>query len=177
MDTAGKTNELSVLFVCIGKWMDFWVPEPHIIKNFSSVGNSCRSPMAEAILKNLLEQVSLERNLVSCWTVDSAAIANWNVGYPPEDRCLEVLKQNNVTTTHLGRQICLNDFYTFDYIFAMDHSNMRDLQERAPKDTKAKIEMLAKYDPHNEGIIRDPYFVRCWKLSTTFLYNNSFFVF
>lgn len=126
--------------------------------------------MAEAILKTRLEQAAIERNIIPCWTIDSAAIADWNVGYAPEDRCLEVLKENDISTTHLGRQICPDDFYTFDYIFGMDHSNMRDLQEKAPKDTKAKIEMLGKYDPQNEGIIRDPYFVRdvnnnCLKLN------------
>lgn len=115
--------------------------------------------MAEAILQTRLNEAAAERNATPCWTIDSAAIAEWNVGYAPEDRCLEILRENNMTTGHLGRQICLNDFYTFDYIFGMDHSNMRDLQERAPKDTKAKIELLGKYDAQNEGIIRDPYFV------------------
>lgn len=63
--------------------------------------------MAEAILKHRIEQAAIEKNITSCWTVDSAAIADWNVGYPPEDRCLAVLKENDITTTHIARQVIL----------------------------------------------------------------------
>lgn len=51
------------------------------------------------------------------------------------------------------------DFHTFNYIFGMDYSNMEELNEMAPKESTAKVEMLGKYDYDRPDIIKDPYFV------------------
>jgi len=110
--------------------------------------------MAEAIMQNLLTKHS---NLN--WIVDSAAIADWNVGYLPECRCITILKENGLTSNHISRQIIKNDFHIFDIIFAMDYSNFDDLVEMAPKECISKIQLLGYYNSPYDKIILDPYFV------------------
>lgn len=70
--------------------------EKILTMNFA--GNSCRSPMAESVLKSIAED---DKNLF----VDSAAIADWNVGYSPEPRCIQVLSEHNMTSEHITRQV------------------------------------------------------------------------
>lgn len=120
--------------------------------------------MAEAIFKTKLEHEQI--NVF----VDSAGLASWNVGRTPEPRCLRVLEENEIGTEHLGRQICFQDFYEFDYIFGMDYSNIRDLGDMVPNDAKADVRLLSEFDPENEGIIRDPYFVS--KVMLSYLFKN-----
>nr|XP_036672804.1 low molecular weight phosphotyrosine protein phosphatase-like isoform X2 [Drosophila suzukii] len=65
---------------------------------FVCIGNTCRSPMAEAILKHLV----LKRNLQD-WYVDSAGLRDWNVDEEPQARGQQLLKQHGLKTNHLGR--------------------------------------------------------------------------
>lgn len=135
-------------------------------------GNSCRSPMAESVLKSIAED---DKHLF----VDSAAIADWNVGCSPEPRCIQVLSEHNMTSDHITRQVHSpqysihfdllhrfffqineNDFHEFDYIFGMDDCNIDDLKAKAPQSSKAKILLLGEYDYNKPSVIPDPYFVR-----------------
>ncbi|XP_039494772.1 low molecular weight phosphotyrosine protein phosphatase 1 [Drosophila santomea] len=124
---------------------------------FVCIGNTCRSPMAEAILKHLV----LKRNLQD-WYVDSAGLRNWNVGVEPQARGQQLLKQHGLKTNHLGRMITANDFYDFDYIFAMDSSNLLELQQMAARldpSPTCQIQLLGSYIGRKEDeIIEDPYF-------------------
>uniref|UniRef100_T1H3C6 acid phosphatase n=1 Tax=Megaselia scalaris TaxID=36166 RepID=T1H3C6_MEGSC len=140
-----NTKDLSVLFVCIASQAMM------VTATFS--GNSCRSPMAEAVLKSLAAQKNLN------WKIDSAALREWNVGRSPEPRCIKVLAENNLHTDHIGRQITDEDFHNFDYIFGMDSMNIRYLSEIKPDGSKASIELLGKYATNSGEIIEDPYFV------------------
>lgn len=88
METPAASALLKILFVC--------------------VGNSCRSPMAESVLKNMVDD--------KYWYVDSAAIADWNIGRSPEPRCIKVLEQNNLHSNHITRQVYM-------YIFPLKHRN------------------------------------------------------
>ncbi|XP_002031291.2 low molecular weight phosphotyrosine protein phosphatase 1 [Drosophila sechellia] len=124
---------------------------------FVCIGNTCRSPMAEAILKHLV----VKRNLQD-WYVDSAGLRSWNVGLEPQARGQQLLKQHGLKTNHLGRMISAQDFYDFDYIFAMDNSNLLELEHMAvclvPSPT-CKIQLLGSYIGRKEDeIIEDPYF-------------------
>lgn len=127
---------------------------------FICIGNSCRSPMAESILKKM----TIDSN---DWEIDSAALADWNVGRSPEPRCLKILAENGLWSEHISRQIRDEDFYHFDYIFGMDSQNIEDLQEIAPKSMESKIHLLGSYSSFDK-IIFDPYFVstfgRIWKI-------------
>ncbi|XP_036674632.2 low molecular weight phosphotyrosine protein phosphatase 1 [Drosophila suzukii] len=124
---------------------------------FVCIGNTCRSPMAEAILKHLV----LKRNLQD-WYVDSAGLRDWNVGEEPQARGQQLLKQHGLKTNHLGRMIVSQDLYDFDYIFAMDNSNLIELQQMANAlhpSPKCKIELLGSSIGRKEDeIIQDPYF-------------------
>ena len=69
----------------------------HIFRNF--IGNTCRSPMAECIMRHLVKEYELP------WTCDSAGLRSWNVGRRPDERCLKVLDENGMTTAHYGRMV------------------------------------------------------------------------
>ncbi|XP_076620349.1 low molecular weight phosphotyrosine protein phosphatase [Colletes latitarsis] len=119
------------------------------------LGNSCRSPIAEAVFCNQLEKMSL----CNFWEVDSAALLQYHVGKNPEPRAMATLKQNGITHyTHTARQITKEDFYKFDWIFGMDTGIVYDLYQMQPENNQAKIELLGKYDPNGELNIRDPLF-------------------
>lgn len=83
----------------------------------------------------------------------------------------------------LKLQLCEEDYTKFQYIFGMDVNNISDINELAPKNSTAKVELLGDYDPKNERTIRDPYYVSCqvWLLrlflccSSIIITNTLFF--
>lgn len=115
--------------------------------------------MAESVLRNLTS------SLEPTWHIDSAAIADWNVGLSPEPRAICVLAENGLRSEHIARQIRRDDFYEFDYIFGMDDYNMADLRAMAPADASARVEMLGTYDFGRPEVIPDPYFVSVGQLA------------
>ncbi|XP_067137073.1 low molecular weight phosphotyrosine protein phosphatase-like [Centruroides vittatus] len=131
---AGSGKKKGVLFICLG--------------------NICRSPIAEAIFDHLTK----EKNVSEQWLIDSAATGDWHIGKRPDKRALACLKKHGIETSHKARQLCSDDFSNFDYIFGMDHNNIEDIKDFAPNSHSANIELLGKYDPKGELIIRDPYF-------------------
>ncbi|XP_053667034.1 low molecular weight phosphotyrosine protein phosphatase 1-like [Anopheles marshallii] len=121
---------------------------------FVCIGNSCRSPMAESVMKSVAARYNL-----TDWYVDSAALREWNVGRRPEERALTVLAEHELTSDHVTRLVCSDDFRQFDYVFGMDESNVADLLHLAPVDGRAKIELLGNYRGRElDRIIIDPYF-------------------
>lgn len=68
--------------------------------------------MAESVLKDLLSKVSGKQ---LNWYIDSAAIADWNVGLSPEPRCIAVLEENGLTSNHIARQVNRDKCYKFVY--------------------------------------------------------------
>ncbi|KAH7970506.1 hypothetical protein HPB49_008297 [Dermacentor silvarum] len=93
------------------------------------------------------------------WDVDSAATGDWHVGCKPEKRAIKCMKDHNVEMDHRARLVsCGAARIRFQYIFGMDEANISDLRELAPKGSKARIELLGKYDPQGKTIIRDPYY-------------------
>ncbi|CAL7936457.1 unnamed protein product [Xylocopa violacea] len=119
------------------------------------LGNSCRSPIAEAIFCDELKKL----DLLNYWEVDSAALLGYHVGNDPEPRAISTLKKKGITQyTHKARQITIEDFYKFNWIFGMDSGIVYDLYQMQPVDSQAKIELLGTYDPNGELNIRDPLF-------------------
>jgi len=134
MSVVNNNAKKSVLFICLG--------------------NICRSPIAEAVFQHLVKT----RNVESDWEIDSAALGEWHVGGSPEGRAMKVLKSKGIQYSHTVRKIQKEDFRKFNYIFGMDHENIRKLNQLAPSDSISKIDLLGKYDPLGETIIRDPYY-------------------
>ena len=79
--------------------------------------------MAEAIFRDFLKKNHLE-NKVRC---DSAGTANYHVGQNPDPRTVSTLQINGISIDHKGQQFITKDFDEYDYIIAMDHSNLRDV--------------------------------------------------
>lgn len=119
------------------------------------LGNICRSPIAEAVFIDYVDKMKLHDS----WKVDSAAIIGYHTGKTPDRRAITVLRNRGITDyAHRARVITEDDFYNFDWIFGMDDQNIADLNQRKPTNATAKIELLGKYDPNGETIIRDPYY-------------------
>ncbi|KAJ2942312.1 hypothetical protein O0L34_g15860 [Tuta absoluta] len=121
---------------------------------FICLGNICRSPIAEGVFQKTVS----DAGLADQWEIDSAAIGSWHVGNPPDWRALDTMKNHNVPYTNTARQITKEDFNHYDFIFGMDNENMRDLNKRAPKGSKAKLLLFGDFDPQGDRIIRDPYY-------------------
>jgi protein-tyrosine phosphatase len=129
------------------------------------LGNICRSPLAEAALRQAADKSGLIIN------VDSAGTGDWHVGSAPDPRaCAVALDHGGVDIGSLrARQIRKSDFYEFDFILAMDPSNLRDLETLRPEESRAKLSLLLNYLPGQVGqSVADPYygtfadFETCW---------------
>lgn len=118
-------------------------------------GNTCRSPIAEAVLIDIVKKAGCQRD----WEIDSAAIENWHVGNRPNARAVAVMEKYYLAYDNRARQIITQDFYKFDYILGMDDYNIEDLNDIKPNDATARIFLLGDFDPEGERIIRDPYCV------------------
>ena len=125
---------------------------------FVCLGNICRSPMAEMIMKHLVRGNGLENSFF----IDSAGISDENVwnhsGIYPNIK--QILKKNNIEfNEHYARQITNIDYDKFDYIVCMDRHNYRDLLNLFEFDPKGKLSKLLDYT-ENPGDVGDPWYHR-----------------
>ena len=91
---------------------------------FVCLGNICRSPAAEGVLKALLIQKQLDRVV----EVDSAGTGDWHVGEKADPRMRQAALTRGIELTSKGRQVCNEDFENFDWVIAMDSDNFRNLR-------------------------------------------------
>jgi protein-tyrosine phosphatase len=130
------------------------VPDRTIAVLFICLGNICRSPMAEAIFRHQVQRAGLAHQIL----VDSAATGAWHVGDAPHSGTLRELRKRGIISQHRARVVTQHDFPRFDYLIAMDHENMRDLQVMGAS-AATKLALLLDYAPH-QGLreVPDPYY-------------------
>ncbi|MFZ1686502.1 MAG: low molecular weight protein-tyrosine-phosphatase [Flavobacteriales bacterium] len=119
------------------------------------LGNICRSPMAEGVLRHLAQQRGIHIE------VDSAGTADYHVGDAPDKRARTATQRKGISIEHLrGRQVEMADFARFDLLLAMDKSNHSDLLQLAPDDaSKEKVKlMMAFANKTSTGEVPDPYY-------------------
>lgn len=95
---------------------------------FVCLGNICRSPSAEGVMKQLLAKKGLQDEFV----IDSAGILSYHEGELPDSRMRAHAAKRGYQLLHRSRPVRVDDFYDFDMIIGMDDRNIDDLKERAP---------------------------------------------
>lgn len=118
------------------------------------LGNICRSPLAEGIMKQKIREAGFE------WEVDSAGTGNWHVGQLPDRRSIVTAGQHGIDITdQRGRQFQATDFDLFDQIFVMDMQNRRDVLRLAQTESqRAKVALIMdQTHPGQERSVPDPY--------------------
>ncbi len=120
---------------------------------FVDLGNVCRSPMAEAILKKKFK----ENNLIG--EVDSAGFESFNINEPPDVRAVNTALNHGYVLDGIARIFLKEDFNRFDKIYVMDTKNYNDVLALAKTDEqKAKVDyLLSVLDNGNHKTVPDPY--------------------
>ncbi|MBP6737089.1 MAG: low molecular weight phosphotyrosine protein phosphatase [Rhodobacteraceae bacterium] len=122
---------------------------------FVCLGNICRSPTAEAVLRARAAAAGL--NL----TVDSCGTGGWHVGEPPYLPAIEAAARRGYDLRPLrARQLTEQDFTSFDHVLVMDRSNLRDAMAVCPPEA-AKPQLLLDYAPQaGRSDVPDPWYTR-----------------
>lgn len=123
---------------------------------FVCLGNICRSPLAEAVFRHKLKQQNLDPYI----EVDSAGTGGWHIGNPPHEGTRKVLSHNQVSFEGIvARQIAENDLKKFDYIIAMDLSNIENMKKLTNEFPESKVFRLMDFVKEAKEVnIPDPYF-------------------
>lgn len=129
-------TEIRILFVCLG--------------------NICRSPLAEGIFKQLIKERGVENRFI----VDSAGTSGEHKGEDPDPRTIEIASLKNILLDHKARRFREEDLDYFDWIFAMDRSNMRNITKISAwkPAQRAKVHYMREFDPAGPGDVPDPYY-------------------
>jgi protein-tyrosine phosphatase len=122
---------------------------------FVCMGNICRSPMAESVLRHELEQAGLDHV-----SVHSAGTGSWHVGDPMDRRAKAALERRGYGTEHTARQFESSWFDQYHLVVALDRDNQRDLRKLAPtRRHDDNVRLLLEFDPDAETLdVPDPYY-------------------
>lgn len=121
---------------------------------FVCMGNICRSPMAEALFRNMVKKEHLTHKIL----VDSAATISWPTGLRPHKGTIDILEKYNISSKGLiGRPLVKEDFGKFDYIIGMDKSNIKNIYDITGKPNHPKIMRLLDLTKEQKDI-PDPFF-------------------
>jgi protein-tyrosine phosphatase len=121
------------------------------------LGNICRSPMAEGVFRHLLAERGLDGRI----RVDSAGTGSWHVGESPDIRSARTAAAHGIELAGRSRQVRPEDFVNFDYIVAMDRSNLEDLERlRDGVGGDSALYLLREFDPEGGpgAEVPDPYY-------------------
>jgi protein-tyrosine phosphatase len=118
------------------------------------LGNICRSPLAEGILRHKVQQKGLD------WEVDSAGTSNWHQGEAPDARSIAIAQKYGIDISQLkARQFHKDDFKRFDRIYVMDSSNHQNVVKLAfSSEDRNKVDLLMNAVKANNQAVPDPYY-------------------
>ena len=123
---------------------------------FICLGNICRSPMAEFVMKDIVKK----RGLEDYFLISSAATSDYNEKYQchiyPEVK--EILKENKIPfTDRISRHMRIEDYEKYDYIIGMDEENIRDILDMIGTDSEQKVYRLLDFTETPRDVI-DPWY-------------------
>ena len=124
---------------------------------FVCLGNICRSPLAEGVLRHRVERAGLSDRI----KVDSAGTGAWHVGEPPDRRMSETAKRHGVPLDgQTARQFKAVDLETFHHVFVMDKNNLNDvLYLDSDEAFEFKVRLFREFDPDpGDFQVPDPYY-------------------
>ncbi len=124
---------------------------------FVCLGNICRSPLAHAVMQDLVEKKGLTDKI----EIESCGTGGWHVGQLPDRRMMAEAKKHGVNMTH--RALSFDDFYFeyYDLILPMDHSNRDFLLSDVPSKYRDKIKLFRTFDSMStdeNAEVPDPYY-------------------
>jgi protein-tyrosine phosphatase len=123
------------------------------------MGNICRSPMAEAVFKDLVARENLSQH----FSIDSVGTDAYHIGEPAHRGTRRVLAEQGIQCDSTARQVTRTDLEKADYIIAMDHSNAADLQATMPRGSlNGRLHLLLSFAEgrHTSRVldVPDPYY-------------------
>lgn len=126
---------------------------------FVCLGNICRSPTAEGVMRALVERDGLQDRV----ELESAGTGAWHVGSPPDARAAGAARARGITLEGSARQVRPQDFVDFDLLLAMDRENLGELRRLATDEqARAKLRLLREFDPASASLedldVPDPYY-------------------
>jgi protein-tyrosine phosphatase len=123
---------------------------------FVCLGNICRSPTAEGVVRVLAKREAPELAL----EVDSAGTAGYHVGEPPDARTRAAARRRGYDLEQLrARVVEPQDFERFDLLLAMDEENLRVLRRRAPPQAQTRLRLFLEFAPEQDmREVPDPYY-------------------
>jgi len=122
---------------------------------FVCLGNICRSPSAESVLRALANDAGLDLR------VDSAGTAGWHIGKPPYQPALQAAKARGYDMSGLrARQITQGDFLRFDLIVGMDAENIADIEALRPDGNETPVRPFMEFANLDVTAVPDPYYTR-----------------
>ncbi|MCD7851807.1 MAG: low molecular weight phosphotyrosine protein phosphatase [Parabacteroides sp.] len=123
---------------------------------FVCLGNICRSPSAEAVMKKLVQDAGLSDRI----KVDSAGIIGYHEGERADPRMRAHAARRGYKLDSISRPVRTEDFFDFDLIIGMDNRNIDDLRQKAPDlETVAKIHQMTEYSRNKlYDYVLDPYY-------------------
>jgi len=120
---------------------------------FVCMGNICRSPAAECLMRDALDKRKIKHKFV----LDSAGTGGWHVGNNPDQRMRAAAKAVGRTINGSARQVCVEDFIEFDWIFCMDKENYGNLMSMGANPEKTHL-LLEFVEHQTVAEVPDPYY-------------------